>query len=47
MKIRQAIISMGYKAYLISTIVDFSHPIIDGIGYKAYLISTIVDFVSH
>ncbi|SER04050.1 hypothetical protein SAMN05444375_12121 [Segatella baroniae B14] len=35
----------GYKAYLISTIVDkiWTYFFI-GFGYKAYLISTIVDY---
>ena len=34
---------IGYKAYLISTIVDRSIGVGKTKGYKAYLISTIVD----
>ena len=38
---------LGYKPYLISTIVDaFISSFILGVGYKPYLISTIVDTIS-
>ena len=33
----------GYKAFRISTIVDFCIVSAEGIGYKAFRISTIVD----
>ena len=36
-------VNKGYKAYVISTIVDFSGPRQAWAGYKAYVISTIVD----
>ena len=34
---------LGYKSYLISTIVDSDTPLSILFGYKSYLISTIVD----
>ena len=35
--------ALGYKAYVISTIVDFACVLDNDYGYKAYVISTIVD----
>ena len=36
---------IGYKSYLISTIVDPPSPLPVVTGYKSYLISTIVDVI--